>query len=115
MSLTIGDQNAIKSCRWSSSFYLHAVLILSNHREAPRAAEHGQARRARPDGDASQEETTDTGDEPVAVGCGTPEGKERERERESMYSNESRAMKKSQRSREDKRGDASIRVIDKTD
>jgi hypothetical protein len=26
VSLTIGGQNAIKSCRWSSSFYLHAVL-----------------------------------------------------------------------------------------
>ena len=51
--------------------------------EAPRAAEHGQAHRARPDGDASQEETTDTGDEPVAVGRGSqPEGKERGRERE---------------------------------
>jgi hypothetical protein len=49
-------------------------------------AEHGQARRARPDGDASQEETTDTGDEPVAVGCGSqPEGNEREREREREY------------------------------
>ena len=49
-------------------------------------------------------------DEPVAVGRGSrPEGKERGREREGcMDSNESRAMKKSQRSREDKRGDASI-------
>ena len=28
VSLTIGDQNAIKSCRWSSSFYLHAVVSL---------------------------------------------------------------------------------------
>ena len=58
------------------------------------------------------------GDEPVAVGRGRrPEEKEREGERERvcMDSNESRAMKKSQRSREDKRGDASIRVIDKTD
>ena len=26
VSLTIGDQNAIKSCRWSSSFTLSAVL-----------------------------------------------------------------------------------------
>ena len=26
MSLTIGDQNSIKSCRWSSNFYLSAVL-----------------------------------------------------------------------------------------
>ena len=26
VSLTIGDQNAIKSCRWSSNFYLIAVL-----------------------------------------------------------------------------------------
>jgi hypothetical protein len=33
VSLTIGDQNAIKSCRWSSSFYLHAVLIF-NHQDA---------------------------------------------------------------------------------
>jgi len=26
VSLTIGDQNAIKSCRWNSDFYLSAVL-----------------------------------------------------------------------------------------
>ena len=70
------------------------------------------------DGEVSEEETTDTGDELVAVGRGSrPEGKERGRERERvcMYSNESRAMEKSQRSREDKRGDASIRVTGKTD
>jgi hypothetical protein len=26
VSLTIGDQNAIKSCRWSSDFYAPAVF-----------------------------------------------------------------------------------------
>ena len=43
------------------------------------------------------------------------ERRERERERESMYSNESRAMKKSQCSIEDRSGDASIWVIGKTE
>jgi hypothetical protein len=27
VSLTIGDQNAIKSCRWSSDFYLLSVVL----------------------------------------------------------------------------------------
>jgi hypothetical protein len=49
------------------------------------------------------------------AGAGPRGRREEERERVCMDSNESRAMKKSQRSREDKRGDASIRVIDKTD
>jgi hypothetical protein len=51
---------------------------VSNYREAPRAAEHGQTRRARPGGDASQEDTTDTGDEPVAVGARWKGERERE-------------------------------------
>ena len=36
VSLTIGDQNAIKSCRWSSRFYLSAVVSLFKAAELPR-------------------------------------------------------------------------------
>jgi len=31
VSLTIGDQNAIKSCRWNSDFYLSAVFVLQDY------------------------------------------------------------------------------------
>ena len=90
----------------------------SNRREAPRAAVHGQTHRARLDGQTSEAETVDSGDERVAVGQGSRprgrRGRERERECVCMYSNESRATGKSQRSREDKRRDASIRVTGKT-
>ena len=38
VSLTIGDQNAIKSCRWSSDFYLSAVLTQCRALSARRVA-----------------------------------------------------------------------------
>ena len=53
----------------------------SNRREAPRAAEHGQTHRARLDGQTSEAETVDTGDERVAVGQGSRPRGRRGRER----------------------------------
>ena len=89
---------------------------MSNHREAPRAAEHGQAHRARPDGQASEEETTDTGDELVAVGRGSrPREGEGEREREYVCIATRAEPWKSHSVVERTRRDASIRVTGKTD
>ena len=47
--------------QYTDVFITFSHRCSSNRREAPRAAEHGQAHRARPDGEASEEETTDTG------------------------------------------------------
>jgi len=38
VSLTVGDQNAIKSCRWNSDFYLSAVVNAILWREFAKAA-----------------------------------------------------------------------------
>jgi hypothetical protein len=38
VSLTIGGQNAIKSCRWNSDFYLHAVLKVKQRRHRHRTS-----------------------------------------------------------------------------